>query len=118
MSIKFTSTGIEFTNNIDQYIATAVTTVTTAITMNSKRFRLTADYTSPNSALSSNSTHSIIVTNNKVQLYDTIVPNVLSDHSALIVTVSNIVNNEFTINIINNGADITNNVELSFLVLT
>jgi hypothetical protein len=119
MSIKFTSTGIEFTNNIDQYTATTITTATTTITMNSKRFRLTANYTSPpNTNLTADTTHQFTVSNNKVQQYDTIVPNVLTNHPDVVVTVSNIINNQFTINIMNNGSDITNNVEISFLVLT
>lgn len=118
MSIKFTSTGIEFTNNMDAYTATTITTATISITMNSKRFRLTANYTSPNPQLSTNTNHQFTVTNNKVQQYDTVVSNVLSNHPDVVVTVSNIINNEFTINIMNNGSDITNNVEISFLVLT
>ena len=78
--------------------------------MDSKRFRLTANYTSPsNTNLFANTTHLITINNNKVQLYDIIVSNILSDHPNVIVTVSNIMNN---------GVDITNNVEISFLVLT
>ena len=118
MSIKFTSSGIEYTNNIDQYTATTITTATTAITINSKRFYLTANYTDPNAQLSSSSSHQIIVTNNKVQQYDTIVSNVLTNHPDVVVTVCNIADDQFTINIMNNGSHITNNVDISFLVLT
>ena len=117
-SITFGPNGFEFSSIVNY--GPPLDRSTSSITCNEKRFRIAVAYTNA-SYLEPNVPQIITISNNKIDDFDTVVPNVFSNHPTVFVNAFKIRGNddEFSIAILNLGTNnVTNVVEISLLVLT
>ena len=112
MTVKIGKDGLEFDSitlleTIDLSIAN--------LSINSKRFKITVDYSSNNLT----SSHLIHVSNNSVHTYDTVIATVLSDHQMITVKTYNVSTGAFSICISTLlFFPISDILEISILILT
>ena len=118
MPITFGANGIEF-SSITNYGA-PISKSTSSITCNEKRFRFAVAFTSED-YLAPDTPHTITISNNKVDEFDSIITNIFSNHPTVFIKPFKIRGNddEFSVCLLNLGSsNITNNIEISVLIVT
>ena len=112
--MRITSNGFEF--DLMTHHSTTLTKSSSSLTENSKRFDFTIDYSGSN--LNGNQTQLLTITNNKCNAKDNILANVMSNHPNVFLNVHNISSGSFSLMIRNFGPTVSNNLDISILIVT
>lgn len=112
--MRITSNGFEFDSPVHH--STTLTKSSSSLTENAKRFDFTIDYSGSN--LNGNQTQTITITNSKCDSKDSIIANVMSNHPNVFLNPCNITSGSFSIFIRNFGPTVSNNLDISILIVT
>ena len=112
--MRITSNGFEFDN--PTHHSTTLTKSSNSLTENAKRFDFTIDYSG--TSLNGNQTQLLTITNNKCDAKDSIVANIMSNHPNVFLNPHNIGSGSFSLMIRNFGPTVSNNLDISILIVT